>query len=419
MFDSLPRGRRSASASGRTTSIRGRRSLHSVTWWDRCLGDLSRPEVPTGREELGFLVGSAAVIVAVAQLTDPGTAVDLLLLTPAVVAFVLRGLVPWLLAEVFALVVVLSVAAAVGRDGNLEGAFFLPVMAVLYASWFLSSQLRALAVLAVAAAAPYVVAHVLVPDDRLGWTAWTSACIFTYALGSTLRKQRLLIDQLREAREALAEQAVAEERRRIARELHDLAGHTLAAVLLHVTGARHVLRRDFDEAERALLDAETVGRSSLDQIRATVAALRTDERGTDRALAGSADLMPLVEEYRRAGITITADTAPEAVAIDGPTGTALHRIAREALANVARHAPGNEVRVRVDRGPTTVTLVVTDRGHPAEPPAAGAGHFGLVGMNERARALGGELEAGPTSDGWRVEAHLPLVPSAPQPQVLR
>jgi signal transduction histidine kinase len=399
--------------------MRGRRSVGGVTWWDRCLADLNRPEVPTGREELGFLVGSATVIVAVAQVTDPGTAVDLLLLSPAVAAFVLRGLVPWLLAEVFALVVVLSVAAAVGRDGNLEGAFFLVVMAVLYASWFLSSQLRALAVLAVAAATPYVVAHVLVPDEGIGWTAWTSACIFIYALGSTLRKQRLLIEQLRDAREALAEQAVAEERRRIARELHDLAGHTLAAVLLHVTGARHVLRRDVDDAERALLEAEAVGRSSLDQIRATVAALRTDERGTDPALAGSADLLPLVEEYRRAGVAITAAIAPEIAAIEGPAGTALHRIAREALANVARHAPGNDVRMAIDLGPATVTLVVTDHGQPARPAATGAGHFGLVGMGERARALGGELLAGPTADGWRVEARLPLVPTPAPSEVVR
>ena len=111
--------------------------------------------------------------------------------------------------------------------------------------------------------------------------------------------------------------------------------------MLHVTGARHVLRRDIDEAERALIDAETVGRASLDQIRATVAALRTDERGTDPALAGSANIIALVEEYRRAGLAIETDIAPAALDIQGPAGTALHRIAREALVNVAHHAPRN------------------------------------------------------------------------------
>ena len=153
--------------------------------------------------------------------------------------------------------------------------------------------------------------------------------MFTFVdWAASFTRQRKLIDQLEAAREALAEQAVAEERRRIARELHDLAGHTLAAVMLHVTGARHVLRRDIDEAERALVDAETVGRASLDQIRATVAALRTDERGTDPALAGSADLVALVEEYRRAGLAIeTDDRAGCRWTSRGPPGTALHRIA--------------------------------------------------------------------------------------------
>ena len=280
---------------------------------------------------------------------------------------------------------IVPVVLVVGNEGHLEGTFFLTTMAVVYSSWHLGSTVRALAILAFAAAAPLVVAHLLAPSADIGWPAWTSACVFTFALGKGLRRQQALIDELRAAREALAEQAVAEERRRIARELHDLAGHTLAAVLLHVTGARHVLRRDLDEAERALVDAETVGRASLDQIRATVAALRTDERGTDPSLAGSADLADLVEEYRRAGLLIDSSIAPAASRLEGPLGTALHRIAREALANVARHASTNRVDLRVVSDDADVRLVVADHGRPAAAPDTGAGHFGLVGMRERAR----------------------------------
>ena len=124
--------------------------------------------------------------------------------------------------------------------------------------------------MAVSAAMPWAVTEVFVPGSGIAWTPWTTACVFMFALGRTLHRQRRLIDELEQARRALATQAVAEERRRIARELHDLAGHTLAAVLLHVTGARHVLRRDVDEAERALLGAEAVGRASLEQIREVV-----------------------------------------------------------------------------------------------------------------------------------------------------
>ena len=362
---------------------------------------------------------SALVVTAIAQLTDPGPVGDLLLLAPAIVAFGLRALVPGLPAEAFAALVVGSVTLAVGRDGDLEASQFLIVVMVLYVSWHLSSMTRAGLILAVSAASPWLIAEVLVPNSGITWTPWSSACVFTFLLGRELRRQAALIDQLEQARNALAEQAVAEERRRIARELHDLAGHTLAAMVLHVTGARHVLRRDLDEAERALLDAESVGRSSLDQIRATVAALRTHERGTDRALPGSADIVELVDEYRRAGLAIEA-RYPDAVGnldgavgtLDGAVGTALHRIAREALANVARHAPTNRVELVVEvaidgPGGQGVQLVVADRGRPGVPPDPNEGHFGLVGMRERARALGGELEAGPTPDGWRVDARLP------------
>ena len=278
---------------------------------------------------------------------------------------------------------------------------------VLATAWHLGSLTRAALIGGVAAVIPPLVAWHLVPQEDIGWEAWTSACLFTLSMGRLLYRQGRLIEDLEAARDALAEQAVAEERRRIARELHDLAGHTLAAVLLHVTGARHVLRRDADEAERALVDAETVGRASLDQIRATVAALRTDERGTDASLAGAADIADLADEYTRAGLDLTAAVADDAAAIDGPAGTALHRIAREALANVARHAPTNRVELTLTARDGWAHLTVADHGRPAAA-ADETERFGLVGMRERARALGGQLEAGPTDDGWCVRADVPL-----------
>jgi signal transduction histidine kinase len=378
-----------------------------VTLWRRWRADLARPEIPTSRQALGFLVGTAVVIVVAAQLTDPGTALDLLALAPAVVAFVLRGLVPRLPAEVFAVMVIVPVAVAIGRDGALEGAFFLGVMMVFNTASQLGSLTRALVITGAAVALPWVVAEQLVPESGITWEPWVLANVFIFTLGRAVYRQGRLIEQLEQARRALADQEVAEERRRIARELHDLAGHTLAAMLLHVTGARHVLRRDTAEAERALIDAEMVGRASLDQIRATVASLRADERGTDPALAGVADIATLVDEYRRAGLVIESTVDESAAAVTGPLGVAVHRVAREALANVARHAPGNRVELRVDWMGDGVRLLVLDRGRPAAPPDGQGLHFGLVGMAERTRSLGGRFDAGPTSDGWRLEASFP------------
>jgi signal transduction histidine kinase len=377
--------------------------------------DLARPETTIDRREVPFLVAGAAAIVAAAQTTDPGTAVEVLLVVAAGVGLVFCAVAYWLPRAMIALLVTALVAAAMWRDGNLEVALFLSVLATLSVAWHLGSLTKALVAMGAAASAPLLVS-IEIPEEEIGWTPWAAANVVMFVLGRSLRRHRMLIDQLEEAREALAEQAVADERQRIARELHDLAGHTLAAVVLHVTGARHVLRRDVDEAERALVRAETVGRVSLDQIRSAVASLRTHERGTDPALPGSADLIELVQEYRRAGLEVTAQVEPQAADIEGPVGTAVHRITREALANVARHASGNRVELvlEVDALKGEVRLVVADHGRTPDTDHHDEGHFGLVGMRERARALGGELDAGPTADGWRVEARLPRAPAGQQ-----
>jgi signal transduction histidine kinase len=380
-----------------------------VQLWRVIRADLSRPSVLVGRDP--FLIAAFVGIGVLAQVTAPGSLVEVAALAPAVIAGVVLGRGVRVSLDLFAALVIVPVTLVVGWHGQLEVALFLPVMATLYTSWHLGSTIRATVVMVAAAASPLVVHEVLLVDSDVMWTPWTAANVFTFAMGLTLRQQRTLIEQLRAARQALTEQAVAEERRRIARELHDLAGHTLAAMMLHVTGARHVLERDPAEAERALRDAEQVGRDSLDQIRATVVALRADERGTDPALAGSADVEALVDSYRRAGLRVETCLAPPATSLRGPLGTAVHRIVQEGLANVARHAPGNRAVVTVGVADEDRAVIVSVSDHGRRPAAVEpeASRFGLVGMRERARALGGELEAGPHDDGWRVEARLPLL----------
>jgi signal transduction histidine kinase len=389
------------------TGWRGGRSR--LAGWVRA--DLRRPEWPVARTELPLQAAGAVIIVVVAQWTDPGTAGEVVAASLAAVAFAARGLFPGVPGEVFAALTTVLVMLAIGPRGDLEIVFFLVVLTTLYAAWHLDSLVRASGVFLVGAVTPWFVADVLVPEGGIRWVPWSAAAVLTFALGRTLQRQRTLIAALEAARRSLADQAVADERRRIARELHDLAGHTLAAMLLHVTGARHVLRRDIDESERALREAEAVGRSSLEQIRATVAALRTTERGVDPALPGSADLAALIDDYRRAGLTIDERISPGAAGIGGPAGTALHRICREALANVARHAPGNRVQIELtvdgEGGGARARVLVVDHGRRARPGGDGP-HFGVMGMTERARALGGELRAAPTADGWRVEATIPV-----------
>jgi len=375
--------------------------------------DLRRPVEPLDRSERPFLAISAVLVVVVAWATDPGSAVEVAGVACAAAVLVVHAYRP-LPPEIVAVLVIVPVSVAVARDGNLEVAFFLVTLVTLYSAWTLGSTVRAVAILVVAGVSPIVASLASPGGEGMMWSPWCAAAILTFVLGRTLRGQGHLIAELAAARQALADQAVADERRRIARELHDLSGHTIAAILLHVTGARHVLRRDVDEADAALVEVERLGRSSLDQIRVTVAALRSAEGDIDPPVPGSADVGPLVEEYRRAGLEIEASISPSASGIDGPVALAVHRIGREALANVARHAPSNVVdfRLDLDAGESAgsvrrLHLVVADHGRRAAPPDAGARH-GLVGMRERARALGGHLSAGPTDDGWRLEASVPI-----------
>lgn len=389
-----------------------------VTLTDRLRRDLRRSDLAVPRSELPLLICGAAGIVGAAQWSQPGTPGEFFLLAVGGVALVCFALLRGLAMEVLAAAVLLPVAVAVGPHGDLELGLFLITITTLYTAWHLGSTVRAAAIAVTASAV--IMAMSLADSDGYSWQPWVAAELFTWILGRLLQSQHRLIAELKAARTALAEQAVAEERRRIARDLHDLAGHTLAAILLQVTGARHVLRRDPAEADRALADAETVGRSSMDQIRATVAALRTTERGTDAAIPEAEQLEQLVDEYRRAGLSIQARIASEVASLDGPVGVALHRIGREALANVARHAPANhvEIEVEVDGRPEQVRLRVRDHGRAAVALDHSAGRHGLIGMQERARALGGSLEAEPTVDGWRVEAVLPL-PSSGHTEVDR
>ena len=314
-------------------------------------------------------------------------------------------------AELTALGVLVPTVVAVAHEGRLEPALFLVCMTVVYQSWRLGSTVRAGAIVAACCLGVALGSWAAPDDDRFSPIIWGAAFVFLFVLGRLLWRQRHLILELEAARRSLAEQAVADERRRIARELHDLAGHTLAATLLHVTGARHVLRRDLDEAERALEEAEAVGRDGLDQVRATVAALRTAERGTDPPLADGRGLADLVDRYRTAGLTVVADLDPSIDYLTGPVAVAAQRIVGEALANIGRHAPDQRVTVRAALLGDEVELAVQDRGR--RPAAGSRVGFGLTGVKERARALGGEATAGPDGDGWLVRARLPLAPPGP------
>lgn len=233
-----------------------------------------------------------------------------------------------------------------------------------------------------------------------------------WLLGYVMRAQRLLLAEQIEAQNLLAAHAAADERRRIAREVHDVIAHSLSITLLHVTGARRALQqdRDVDDAVEALEQAERLGRQAMADIRRTVGLLDNWPTKTAQTAPepGIHDIAVLVDGFQRAGLAV-------ALCVEGPTdhvsaavGLALYRITQESLANIAKHAPESKAGVVLDISPLSARLTVTNLLPAAVAAARSPEGRGLRGMRQRVELLGGAIDVGPTRDGWSVCAEIPL-----------
>lgn len=260
-------------------------------------------------------------------------------------------------------------------------------------------------------------------QENLGIFAWTGMAA---AAGDAVRSRRAFIDAIQEraeraerTREEEARRRVAEERLRIARDLHDVVAHHIALVNVQAGVAAHVMDKRPDQAKEALAHVRDASRSALNELRATVGLLRQsgDPEAPTEPAPGLAVLDDLVGTFRHAGLPVkvmvqlgTAAAVPLPAAVD----LAAYRVIQEALTNVRKHAgPGAGAEVSVVRVGGSVEVTVLDDGGSAadpspEPGDPGGGH-GLLGMRERAVALGGSCFAGPRfGGGYRVHAILPV-----------
>ncbi|MEN3284234.1 MAG: hypothetical protein V7607_5374 [Solirubrobacteraceae bacterium] len=232
--------------------------------------------------------------------------------------------------------------------------------------------------------------------------------------GDAVRARRLRMETL-EARVSLAEQEtmrrVAEERLRIAREVHDVVGHGLATITLRAGVADRVADRDPDEVRAALRAIRQVSRESLSELSTLLGVLREGEDlPAERAPTPDLDALPrLVDGLRDAGLEVDLQVDGNGGAVPEVVAAAGYRIVQEALTNVARHAgPNVRAHVRLTRRDGVVEVEVRDDGRDA--PATVRPGGGLTGMRERAASLGGAFEAGRAdAGGFRVWASLPVV----------
>ena len=245
--------------------------------------------------------------------------------------------------------------------------------------------------------------------------------------GTVVRSRRAQLTALRDRAGALERErvsaearAAAEERLRIARDVHDLVGHGLSGIAVQSSTARLALDAGrIETARTALAAVESGSRAALGEMRQLLGVLRAGEAGKYGRLPGLGDLPGLAGSMSRQGVIMTV-LAGECGEVPGAVSLAVYRVVQEALTNVVKHAGGSRVTVEVGASGGAVLVTVedyadpaaprTEAGHPAgEPPGGRAGGAGLVGMRERVAGFGGEVSAGPAGDhpGWRVRARIP------------
>lgn len=249
--------------------------------------------------------------------------------------------------------------------------------------------------------------------------------IMVPALIATIRRVRT--EENRKAHDLELRRAAYQERLRIARDVHDLIGHSLSVINMQAGVALYLLDKDQMASEPepdhrvgdSLQAIRTTSKNALDELRATLAVFRgevSDDQSVDgRApVSGLARLPELVDTFRAAGRTVTVRTEGELDGLPGPVDNAAYRVLQEALTNVARHAAGAAAHVMIIRSADRLIVQVTDDG--PGPSRTGAAvdqqqtrGSGLIGMSERARAVGGDVVTGPgRSGGFIVRAEFPL-----------
>jgi signal transduction histidine kinase len=252
-------------------------------------------------------------------------------------------------------------------------------------------------------------------QENLAIFAWTG---MASAAGDAVRSRRAFVDAIREraeraerTREEEARRRVAEERLRIARDLHDVVAHHIALVNVQAGVASHVMDKRPDQAKEALAHVREASRSALNELRATVGLLRQsgDPEAPTEPAPGLAHLDGLLDTFRNAGLPVEFALAEGTTSLPAAVDLAAFRIIQEALTNVRKHA-GAEAKAEVSvlRVGHTIEITVLDNGKGTGEPADGGGH-GLLGMRERVTALGGTLNAGPRyGGGFRTQAILPV-----------
>lgn len=307
--------------------------------------------------------------------------------------------------------VTLAVVTAACTGYLILGLPYGPILLSFFVAVYTTAAHRPLRAAAVANGTALLVllAHLFVgvrPPGLLGLMPAAAWVVVPFAVGTTVRLGR---ENAARHRTDEARRLADAERLRVAREVHDVVGHGLAAIHLQAEVALHLLARKPEQAEAALTAISRTSKEALDELRVTLTVVRRDEPAADdRAPAPGLDQLPaLRDRLAGAGLPVTVTVTGTARPLPAAVDLAAYRVAQESLTNVLRHAGPATATVGVRYTSTAVEVTVTDTGRgPAAGPVTGSG---LAGMRERVTALGGAFTAGPGPDGgFRVAATLPV-----------
>jgi signal transduction histidine kinase len=339
-----------------------------------------------------------------------------------VLAFVLLVLGPLALVErrrrpVAVLALVFATTLAYVAIGYTSGPIFLSLViafgTVVVAGYRRLGWLSVLAGWVLFSWLPPAVGHGGAPTvlEALALAAWLLV-LLAAAEGLRLRRERAADAQRQ--REQEAQRSADEERLRIARELHDVLAHNISLINVQSGVALHLLDQQPDQARSALAAINEASADALREMRAVLGVLRRVDEPAPRAPAAGIDrLDALVDRSAAAGLTVDVEVEGEPRALPASVDLAAYRIVQESLTNVARHADSRAATVRLVYRSDGLTVQVDDDGCGGVDAARSNGGNGIIGMRERATALGGELEAGPRPEGgYRVRARLPVRESA-------
>ncbi len=253
-------------------------------------------------------------------------------------------------------------------------------------------------------------------DMMLGLVLPFVVVVPTWLLGDLVRSRRIDAERRAEAverslreREEHLRAAAAEERRHVARELHDVVAHAVSVMVIQAGAARQVLRTSPQEAEASMLAVESTGRQAMTELRRFLGAMSDDDEAAGLApQPGMSELPTLVSRIRDAGLPATLEVDGLPCAVPPSLDMTVYRIVQEALTNALRYARQATTLVRLTWERDQLRLEVLDDGPPTSDAGDGTGR-GLTGMRERASLVGGRLEAGPRlGGGYSVRAWLPL-----------